>query len=381
MKHPAIRLLIPAGIAVVLFFGCGRKPGEKLYQEALTEWDAGNLVRARTLLEKSIRRRTGSLENAEAYNRLGLLLWETGDPAGAIDAFTESGRIRPGQFDVLCNLGVALAAGNDIGNAERILREASLLRPDDPRPSAYTGILYTRAGNQEAAVRTLSRSLQRTPNDPHLQNALALAELQQTGPNVALKRLQALAAQNPGYAPALFNIASIQLDWKQQPDEAARWFSRYLAVEKKDTPMAQTARLRLQAIAEGRENGTAVSSRPGDRAAAEKQFNKALAAHKAGKLNDAVKGYRQAIETDGTYEQAWYNLGLIYYGRNDLKQADNAFTRAVELNPAFIAARYNCALVSFREGGTNRALREIGIILSQQPGYQPAIDLRNRINR
>ena len=96
-------------VASAVFFGCDRKPGEKLYRKALAEWSDGNLARARALLEKSIRSRTGSAENTEAYNQLGMLLWEMGNTKDAVDAFNESIRMDAGQYDVLCNLGVALS--------------------------------------------------------------------------------------------------------------------------------------------------------------------------------------------------------------------------------------------------------------------------------
>ena len=203
------RWILPVALTAVLFFGCGRRPGEKLYHQALTQWEKGHHVRARALLEKSIRRRAGSHENADANNRLGLLLWEMGEPESAVAAFKDSLRIDAEQYPVLCNLGVALNATKDFTAAEHAFREAALLRPDDPRPLASAGIAYVQTEKWTEAERTLNRALSRTPDDAKLQTALALVELHTRGAQAAEQRLRAIAQKNPDYAPALFNLGSI----------------------------------------------------------------------------------------------------------------------------------------------------------------------------
>jgi len=383
MRKSRFRWIFSVLLVSAIFFGCGRKPGEKLYHEALAEWNDGNLARARALLEKSIRRRAGSAENAEAYNRLGVLLWEMGNSKDAVDAFNESIRMDAGQYDVLCNLGVALSSQNDFTAAERAFREASLIKADDPRPLAFAGVSYARNQRWNDAANNLNRALGRTPKDPCLQTALALAELHTTGAESALKRLQAVAKQYPDYAPAFFNTASIYRYWVKNQTEAKRWFELYLNKVPADSPFAAQARAQLQAIAAG-DNGeklTFTPPRSPNRIAADKNFEKALEYQKKNDFDNAIKWYIKAVEEDDTYEQAFYNLGLAYYAANRIGLAADAFARAVQLNPAFTSARYNCALAEYRLGHNDRALRELEMVISQQPKYQPAIDLRARIKK
>lgn len=383
MRSRWLHWILPVLLVNALFFGCERKPGEKLYHEALTEWDAGNLARARALLEKSIRRRTGSAENAEAYNRLGVLLWEMGNPKDAAGAFNESLRMDPGQYDVLCNLGVALSAQNDFTGAEHAFREASLIQPGDPRPLAFAGVVYAKNQRWDEAANNLNRALSRTPNDLCLQTALALAELHTNGAEAALKRLQAVIKQNPDYAPALFNIASIYRYWLKTQPEAKRGFELYLHRASDSAPFAEQARAQLQSIAAG-SNGeklTFTPPRSPNRVNADKNFQKALVYHKKNDLDSATKWYIKAVEEDDTYEQAFYNLGLTYYAANRLELASEAFARAVQINPVFTSARYNSSLAAYRLGNNDRALRELEIVLKQTPNYQPAIDLADRIKK
>ncbi len=370
--------LVPALLIAVLFFGCGRKPGEKLYAEALNEWKDGNHVRARALMEKSIRRRTGSLENADAYNRLGLLLWEMDEIDAAVDAFEESCRIDAGQYGPLCNLGVALSAKNDFVAAESAFREAALLQPYDPRPIAYTGIAYLQNEKWEDANRNLRRALSRTPKNPRLQTLLAITELHTRDANAALRRLQTIARNHPNYATAFFNIASIHFHWLNNPTEAKRNFTLYLEKASRTDTFVAKARANLLALGVPAETPT-LNIRPpkkANRTEAEKSFRKALLLHQNGNLEKAIVTYIQALEKDDTYERAFYNLGLAYYAAGKTALAGEAFGRAVKINPAFTDARYNAALVSYYYlNQTDNALRELNVVLSQKPDYQPAINL------
>jgi Flp pilus assembly protein TadD len=380
MSRLWIQWLAAGGIVAALFFGCSRQPGERLYHEALVQQQEGNLIRARTLLEKSIRRRAGSLENAAAFNRLGLLLWEIGDPQAAAEAFSESLRIDTGQADVLGNLGVALSATGDFSGAEQTFREAALMTPNDPRPLAYAGITYALAGKWSDAARNLKRALERTPNDPRLQNALALVELHTGNDESALNRLNAAAERTPDYAPLRFNLASLHHHWRGNPAEGHRQLELFLQQVPAGSRRAALARDQLQALKKN-EDGIREFKTPEkrDRPAADRAFRNALTAHKAGELTQAEEGYRQTLELDDRHEQTFYNLGLIYYGQNKLTAAQEAFERAAELNPAFTAARYNIALTEHRRGNNAAARKELETLLTQQPRYQPALDLMDRL--
>ena len=383
MKKSWLYWMIPALLVSVLFFGCGRQPGEKLYQNALSQWEKGHLVRARTLLEKSIRRRTGSVENADAYNRLGLLLWEMGEVDPAAEAFQESIQMDASDYAVLSNLGVALTAKKDFPAAENAFREAALLQPGDSRPLAYIGMIYVQNQNWNEAARHVQQAITQLPDNPQLQTALALTELQTLGAASALHRLQTLIQKNPTFAPALFNMASIYRHELHNPDKARIWLERYLKQSSEDDPFHIVALAELKTDRpEKTPKLTFTPPQTRDRKKAEQLFKKALASHRKGNLPQAIKEYIQTIETDDLYEQAFYNLGLAYYASNQMVLASEAFNHAVKLSPAFVDARYNAALVAYYHlGQTEWALRELQIIQTQQPDYQPATDLIARIKK
>lgn len=372
-----IRVILPvSGIAFLLFFGCGRDSGEQLYRQAVQQIEEGNPVRARSLLEKSIRRRAGHPENAYALNRLGILLFENNEFIKAAEVFEEAVRVAPGQVVPLVHLGMALAGAGEAARAEEVLREAVLLRPDDPRPLARAGIAYALQGEWMDAQRTLRHAYPARQDEPSVNNALALIELHTQGAEAALQRLRAMTDRHPDYAPAWVNLAAIYWHMRQDRDEALR--SLRTAMDRCDAGSALRAIARQQMETWVPEAETVASVGRGEQTA-EALFRQAFARQREGALDEAIALYRRALDADERYEQAWNHLGLAYYTQGRMEEATSAFRRAVELNPAFTGARYNYALALLRQDQTELARRELQEILRIQPDHRPARILLEQI--
>ena len=84
---------------------------------------------------------------------------------------------------------------------------------------------------------------------------------------------------------------------------------------------------------------------PGNHAAAEKEFESALAAHRNNDLAAATTGYQQAIALDPAYFEAQYNLSLAAVAQNNLSVALRSAETATALRPTDVAARYQFAVV------------------------------------
>jgi len=63
------------------------------------------------------------------------------------------------------------------------------------------------------------------------------------------------------------------------------------------------------------------------------------------KLKDAERFYREAIETDPEYSDAWNNLGYVLMKLKRCKEAKEAFKTALSLNPDDRLARENLELL------------------------------------
>jgi tetratricopeptide (TPR) repeat protein len=88
----------------------------------------------------------------------------------------------------------------------------------------------------------------------------------------------------------------------------------------------------------------------GNRVAAETAFTQAAQAAKSRRLAQAISAYRQAIEQDPTYFDAYYNLALALSSSGQTSQALLAYETALTLRPNSWEARYNFALLLRQSG-------------------------------
>ena len=64
---------------------------------------------------------------------------------------------------------------------------------------------------------------------------------------------------------------------------------------------------------------------------------------------DAEREFERAINADGDYHPAWYNLGLVRASRGDELGARRAFKRTIDLKPGHAISAIRCAYV-LRQG-------------------------------
>ncbi|MDQ6959450.1 MAG: tetratricopeptide repeat protein [Mariprofundaceae bacterium] len=88
-------------------------------------------------------------------------------------------------------------------------------------------------------------------------------------------------------------------------------------------------------------------------------FGRATVLMRMGRLREAERGFRQAMEDAGGLEPAyiasvWYNLGNCLYQEGALKQAQEAWRQALQYNPEHAKAAHNLAVV----GGLLKRRRE-----------------------
>jgi tetratricopeptide (TPR) repeat protein len=100
-------------------------------------------------------------------------------------------------------------------------------------------------------------------------------------------------------------------------------------------------------------NGLAKESLPGESAAAE-------------------ECYRKALENDPGLAAAHTNLGGLAYRRGDLSLARIEFEAALSLDPEQPEARYNLAGILYQQGEIERAAAELRRVVQQSPWFSDA---------
>jgi hypothetical protein len=105
----------------------------------------------------------------------------------------------------------------------------------------------------------------------------------------------------------------------------------------------------------------------GNRHEAERAFEQGRQAQRANRLAEAVSAYRQATALDGSYFEAYYNLGLAAYETGSYGQALAAWENALVLRPESKDARYNFALALKAANYPIDAANELETILAAHP--------------
>ena len=71
---------------------------------------------------------------------------------------------------------------------------------------------------------------------------------------------------------------------------------------------------------------------------------------------DAEREFERAIDADGKYYPAWYNLGLVRAARGDEMGAHRAFANTIDLKPGHPAALFQLGLVEEKRHHMDRAI-------------------------
>ena len=94
--------------------------------------------------------------------------------------------------------------------------------------------------------------------------------------------------------------------------------------------------------------------------------------HHSDQLPAAIATYRQLNIIDPTYEEGFFNSGIIYLEMDSLKQAYNHFNLAVQTSPTYILAYYYRGLVQEKVGNVAAAKKDYQQALNLNPEFERA---------
>ena len=372
MKTVSLFHLAPGLLAGLLLTGCGRDPVTK----ALKAYDNGDLPKAEEILTQAIAQEP---YDANALMNLSIIQFKKGQWDMAITGFSK----------------------------------VADMAPDDPRPLEFVAAMFAENNRWQDAAEMLTDAARRDPHSPSIQTAQALVDLNLNGAVVARTRLIQILNRDPGYAPALFNLAVIDRDWLKNPGEARRYFQRYLAVARNDphTPIAKAALAEKPALPTPNKSEVtptppsvpALPHRssasaapvthtlpaaptvvptpapepppvpvPRNPAEANAAFAQGVRHHQAGEVEQAIREYTRALRLEPSMIRAHYNLGLLLRAKGDLPRARDEFTHAVDGSPNMVDARYMLALVLLDQGNQSGAIAQLKMIVEKAPSHADA---------
>ncbi len=359
-------LMMAAGVVLALsiFAGCGERSGDKEYGKAMTAWKDGDLVRARTLLEKSIRKSSGNEKKSVAWNQLGIILWELGETEASADAFGKSCNLTEALTGANLNHGIALFYAGHPAEAEVALNNVLGDTPDNATALAMLGLVEIQKKNWKEASRVINKAAKIQPGNPASQSALALAELHiNRNSEVAIQRLKQILNSHPNYAPAAYNLAVIYDKWLGNKSAALSWYKQYLA--KAGSKGAQVkAATRAIGLLGGKAGASPAQTNP---EAAARFIAAGSRLHAAKNYVDAIAQYQKAIQADPDQKNAYYNMGLAYYSLKKYSESAQACINALNLDSLFSDARYMLALSYFQQQQWKDAEREATSLRQTDP--------------
>ena len=231
-------------------------------------------------------------------------------------------------------LGILFAQRGDYRQAEPLLRQATLLDPDNPACFVNLGNALKAQGKLEEAAGAYRCSLDIKPMAEtyyNLGNMLqAMGRLEEAQENYR----QAIELR-PDYADACNNMAYAQ-QALGRPEECVRYAERALAVN------------------------------PGH---AHAHNNLGMALRELGRTGEAIARYHQAISFQPDYAEAHNNLGIVLMEQGKLDEAIACFQKAVSLKPDYAEAHSNMGLTLKYQGRLDEAVASHRMAVSLKPDY------------
>jgi len=98
--------------------------------------------------------------------------------------------------------------------------------------------------------------------------------------------------------------------------------------------------------------------------------NYAIVLRKAGRIDEAIAHYKEAINLRPDYFDAHYNLGVAYHLEGNLKDAEKEYRKALSLNPRSFSAHNNLGSLLRDKGLYDDAIREYRKALKLNPSLE-----------
>jgi len=239
--------------------------------------------------------------------------------------------LRPGDSGFLANLGIAYLQLSDFDAAEKKMREAIKVSPENASFHYDLALALKLKDDLTAAIAEMQKSIELDPNLVDAYYTFGITLWQQGEFPEAVTKLRRAIELKPDYAEAFYTLGTVLKQMNQLPDAAA----------------ALREAIRLQSTFAGAHTTlAAVLRQMGDTSAAESEAQ----------LGDAL--VKQKIGLQGATFAT--NSGKRMLDAGDLDGAISQFRTAIKLAPNLAVAHYQLALALSRKGEKQEAATELG---------------------
>jgi len=252
-----------------------------------------------------------------------------------------------------------------------ILKQAAELCFDQAKAHYAYGQYLADEGRHEEALSAFKQAAVLNSEWAAAQEALAESAIQVGEYDSALVALRKAIEMNEKNADLLWSLALLYEDKLEFPERAEQVYytftkrfpgdSRVLKAKQKiqiRTPSATPAPVQLRAEDKPATKPATTSNRTiparqlqvtppiqKNTRSAVRAYNRGTGYQSREDWDRAIYYYKQAVENDDTFVQAFYNLGTAYRMKGELDLAKDAYLRAMRLQPDMVNASYNLALI------------------------------------
>jgi len=312
-------------------------------------------------------------KDVAAIIQLGLAEKNRGRPEAATDWFQRAVELEPDSTVVHFYLGEIYYNRGLNAEALAALERAVELNPDNANAHYLMAFVLGDMGRHQDARAASKRAIQLNPPLARAQTNLSLERY--TAERKSQERRQRLAPEPQvveGNELAHYNLG-LAFRQKGYYNEALKEYR--LALER-----GEDRRLTLQAMAElhllKRDFPAALElydTLLREVPDSPKLWNeRGVVLHQAGRTDEALASYRQAVEVDPKYTLAWNNLGVVQAHGAAADPAIESFRTALQLQGTFGAARLNIALLLFQLRRFQLSLEAYRQVLSSEPNSAAA---------
>ncbi len=168
--------------------------------------------------------------NAAAWNYYGVALQRAGQPAAAADAYATALRLDRDLAEAHFNLGCLRLEQNQPDAAKSEFTIFTQLRPKEGDGWLKLGSAQIKLNDAAAAEKSFSTAYHLDTNNPAALNGYGLTRILRGKPREAAQYFTSIIKTQPGFAPALLNLATVNQQYLHDSKAALENYRAYLAI-------------------------------------------------------------------------------------------------------------------------------------------------------
>lgn len=169
-------------------------------------------------------------DNAQAWNYLGVAEQHAGQFSDAMLSYQRALTLNRDLVEAHYNLGCLYLSQNKVADAKTEFTAYTLNRGNSADGWTKLGIAQLREGEIVSAERSFSIAYGLQTNNVETLNGLGMARVQRNRPKEAAQFFAAALQYQPNFAPAILNLATVEMQYLHDDKTALEYYRKYLAL-------------------------------------------------------------------------------------------------------------------------------------------------------